>query len=146
MAWKSKEVQGFSRKEADPYDSAMETFKMAAVPRALGPVLDLVQLEKVPVTVTRRNRPAIVFVPMDWYARAVAEVNGPAPEDGPPTVDELRAQYAELMRRVQFDGAHVRIRRHGGPAGVAVPVDWYEQAKTVLEPAGASPPAESENS
>lgn len=46
-------------------------------------------------------------------------------------MDEMRAEdarknFADLLNGVQWQGEHVTITRHGRPAAVVVPIDWYE--------------------
>lgn len=51
-------------------------------------------------------------------------------------VQEAREQFAQLLNATQWQGEHVVITRHGKAAGVLVPPDWYQKAKTALEADG----------
>lgn len=46
--------------------------------------------------------------------------------------DEMRRNLRELLTEVERDGAHITITRYETPAAVMVPVDWYEQAKALV--------------
>ncbi|MFD4243260.1 type II toxin-antitoxin system prevent-host-death family antitoxin [Streptomyces sp. NPDC058525] len=110
----------------------MESLALEAARRGLAGVLDWTQLENTPVTVTRRGKAAVVWLPPGQYA-AAAVGEETEPEDGPHTVDDLRVELATILRRVQFEGAHVRMHRHGAPAAVVVPVAWFEKTQPAAE-------------
>lgn len=108
----------------------MESLALEAARRGLAGVLDRTQLENTPVQITRRGRAAVVLLPPGRYATAAAALGEEAePEEGPDTVDGLRSELAVILRRVQFDGARVRLHRHGAPAAVVVSVAWFEQTE-----------------
>ncbi|MFJ8213216.1 type II toxin-antitoxin system prevent-host-death family antitoxin [Streptomyces sp. NPDC096033] len=108
----------------------MESLALEAARRGLAGVLDRTQLENTPVQITRRGKAAVVLLPPGRYAAAVAALGEETElEDGPDTVDGLRAELAAILRRVQFEGAQVRLHRHGAPAAVVVSVAWFEQAE-----------------
>ncbi|MFB6518733.1 type II toxin-antitoxin system prevent-host-death family antitoxin [Streptomyces sp. NPDC056401] len=108
----------------------MESIALEAARRGLAGVLDRTQLENTPVAVTRRGRAAVVLMPPKRYTEAAAALGEEVePEDGPDTVDGLRAELAAILRRVQFEGAQVRLHRHGAPAAVVVPAAWFERAQ-----------------
>ncbi|MFE2283834.1 type II toxin-antitoxin system Phd/YefM family antitoxin [Streptomyces sp. NPDC059443] len=108
----------------------MESIALEAARRGLARVLDRTQLENTPVAVTRRGRAAVVLLPPGRYAEAASALGEEGePDDGPHTVDDLRAGLAVILRRVQFEGARVRLHRHGAPAAVVVPVAWFEKTQ-----------------
>ncbi|AXE23552.1 hypothetical protein C0216_08825 [Streptomyces globosus] len=110
----------------------MESLALEAARRGLAGVLDRTQLENTPVAVTRRGKAAVVLLPPGRYLEAAAVLGEETePEDGPDTVDGLRAELAAILRRVQFEGVRVRLHRHGAPAAVVVPVAWFEKTQPV---------------
>ncbi|OEJ34202.1 type II toxin-antitoxin system prevent-host-death family antitoxin [Streptomyces subrutilus] len=108
----------------------MESIALEAARRGLAGVLDRTQLENTPVAVTRRGKAAVVLLPPGRYAEAAAARGEETePEDGPHTVDDLRKELAAILRKVQFEGARVRLHRHGAPAAVVVSVTWFEHTE-----------------
>ena len=53
-------------------------------------------------------------------------------EDETVPSDEVRRRFRELLDSVQHHGDHVTVLRYRKPAAVIVPIDWYEQAKSLL--------------
>jgi len=47
--------------------------------------------------------------------------------------DEARTKLRDLLDEVAHDEAHVYVLRYDKPAAVIVPVEWYEQAKAMIE-------------
>ena len=47
--------------------------------------------------------------------------------------NQARDNFAEVLTDVEHNGAHVTVMRYKKPAAVIVPIDWYEQAKGLLE-------------
>lgn len=43
--------------------------------------------------------------------------------------DQARTRFRDLLDDVTQEDAHVYVLRHGKPAAVIVPVDWYEEVK-----------------
>ncbi|MFD6934620.1 hypothetical protein ACFWAP_00495 [Streptomyces goshikiensis] len=54
----------------------------------------------------------------------------------PMGVREARANFADLMNRVQIDREHIPVVRNSRVAFIAVPEDWYERAVAALEAQG----------
>jgi prevent-host-death family protein len=46
--------------------------------------------------------------------------------------EDTRRRFRELMDSVEHHGVHVTVMRYRKPAVVIVPIDWYEQAKSLL--------------
>ena len=46
--------------------------------------------------------------------------------------DEARSNFRSLLDDVEHHEAHVTILRHGKPAAVIVPVEWYWQMKAEI--------------
>ena len=46
--------------------------------------------------------------------------------------DEARSKLRDLIDEVTQEGAHVYLLRYDKPVAVLVPVEWYEQAKTLI--------------
>ena len=47
-------------------------------------------------------------------------------------IEEARHQLGELAERVRLNGEHIALTRYGKTAVVLVPVDWHEQAETLI--------------
>jgi prevent-host-death family protein len=46
--------------------------------------------------------------------------------------EEARKKLGDLLNAAQFAGQHTEITRHGKPAGLLVPADWYETATAAI--------------
>jgi len=53
-------------------------------------------------------------------------------EDEKVASDEVRRRFRELMDSVEHHDAHVTVMRYRKPAAVIVPIEWYEQARSLL--------------
>ena len=47
--------------------------------------------------------------------------------------NQARDNFAGVLTDVEHNGAHITVMRYKKPAAVIVPIDWYEQAKGLLE-------------
>lgn len=45
---------------------------------------------------------------------------------------EAREGFRDLLDDVAMHGDHIQVERHGKPAAVIVPVEWYEQTKQAI--------------
>lgn len=59
--------------------------------------------------------------------------------------DEARRNLRDLLDEVEHHDVHVTILRYDKPAGVIVSVDWYEQAKALIEASAGEAGSEEKN-
>lgn len=46
--------------------------------------------------------------------------------------EDVRRRLRELLNEVEYQDVHLTVERHGKPAAVIVPVEWYQAAKRKL--------------
>ncbi len=47
--------------------------------------------------------------------------------------EEARSKLRDLLDEIARDGTHIYVLRYDKPAGVLVPVEWYEDVKARAE-------------
>ena len=47
--------------------------------------------------------------------------------------DHAKRHMRDLLNDVEHEGEHIYLLRYDKPAAVVVPVDWYENAKALLD-------------
>ena len=90
-------------------------------------------------TITSRDKPIAVMVPVPWWERAVAVV----PVGG--EVVEMGVREGRETLRARLDharrGGHTTITRYGQPAAVLTPHAWFVRAEGELSQARPDVPA-----
>jgi antitoxin (DNA-binding transcriptional repressor) of toxin-antitoxin stability system len=88
-------------------------------------------------TITSRNKPISVVVPVPWWERAVAVV----PPGGEMVEMGVRDGRESLRARLDHArrGGHTTITRYGQPAAVLTPHEWFVRADRALSQATSDP-------
>lgn len=58
--------------------------------------------------------------------------------ESPVSSGNFKYQLRSVLDRVQHHGAHIPISRHREPAGIIVPMGWYERAAALMASHGGN--------